>query len=429
MSWGWGMSEFPENWTQVLLSEIAEIEMGQSPDSRSYNDEGIGIPFFQGKAEFGKLYPTVRKWCTVPKKIAEEGDILLSVRAPVGPTNLAAEMCCVGRGLAAIRAETPINQKYLLHYFRSIEPWLSQQGTGTTFTAIGGAFIRNLDVPLAPLPEQKRIADKLDALLGRVDTCQAHLARVPEILKRFRQSVLAAATSGRLTEGWRNEVKKNWGTHKLEELCSRVSVGHVGTTSKYYTSADEGIPFLRSQNIRPGKVDLSGLVYITRDFHNHLKKSQLQAGDLLIVRVGANRGDTCVLPSGFTEINCANIVFARPTKIFPAYLGLFFQSPSTQEEMLGKTVGGAQGVINTGVIGKIYVDVPPLEEQHEIVRRVERLFAFADRLEVRWQVAQARVGQLTPSLLAKAFRGELVEQREGEESAGRLVERGREGRR
>jgi len=89
------MSSFPDRWIPTSLSEIAFIQMGQSPDSRSYNDRGEGLPFFQGKAEFGKLFPKVRKWCTEPKKVADAGDILLSVRAPVGPTNLAAEQCCI----------------------------------------------------------------------------------------------------------------------------------------------------------------------------------------------------------------------------------------------------------------------------------------------------------------------------------------------
>ena len=158
------------------------------------------------------MYPTVQKWCTEPKKIAEANDILVSVRAPVGPTNLASERCCIGRGLAAIRAYAPMNQKYLLHHFRNIEPWLGQQGTGTTFKAISKNFLESLEVPIAPLPEQKRIADKLDSLLQKVDTCQEHLDRVPQIIDRFQQSVLAEAMSGRLTVDWRegNGIEGEW---------------------------------------------------------------------------------------------------------------------------------------------------------------------------------------------------------------------------
>ena len=227
--------------------DLLTIEMGQSPPSRSYNDIGEGLPFFQGKAEFGKLYPTVRKWCTEPKKVAETRDILLSVRAPVGPTNLASEKCCIGRGLAAIRIDKPLNQKYLLHYFRNIEPWLSEQGTGTTFSAISGAFIRSLDVPMAPLPEQKRIADKLDSLLARVDACQSQLERVPEILKRFRHSVLTQAISGDITLDWREtEDTSQWTYERAVDVCEKVQSG--GTPREGFIDK-AGVPFLKVYNI------------------------------------------------------------------------------------------------------------------------------------------------------------------------------------
>jgi type I restriction enzyme, S subunit len=176
------MNHHPDRFISASLSEIAAIQMGKSPDSSNYNDKGEGLPFFQGKAEFGKLFPTVRKWCTDPKKIAEAGDILLSVRAPVGPTNLATDRSCIGRGLAAIQAYDPFYQKYLLYYFRNIQTWLAEQGTGTIFAAIGGDFIRKLEFPLAPLNEQKRIADKLDRLLAKVDACRERCDRIPLIL-------------------------------------------------------------------------------------------------------------------------------------------------------------------------------------------------------------------------------------------------------
>ncbi|MWL64339.1 4'-phosphopantetheinyl transferase, partial [Escherichia coli] len=133
------------------LPEIADINMGQSPSSSDVNEHGEGIVFFQGKAEFGKLYPTPKKYCTKPTKIASAGDILLSVRAPVGPTNLANQSTAIGRGLAAISAYHGLMEsRYLLYFFKCIEPWLSTQGTGSTFKAISGQFIRDLQSPVPP---------------------------------------------------------------------------------------------------------------------------------------------------------------------------------------------------------------------------------------------------------------------------------------
>ena len=132
----------------VKLKDVCTIIAGQSPESRYYNTDGIGIPFFQGKADFGELYPEIRVFCSKPNKIAEKDDILLSVRAPVGPTNLAPCRVCIGRGLTAIRPSSQLNLKYLLHYFRYFEAQLQRKGTGTTFKAITQDVVKNLVIPI-----------------------------------------------------------------------------------------------------------------------------------------------------------------------------------------------------------------------------------------------------------------------------------------
>jgi len=199
------MSGLPEGWAQISLSEISLIEMGQSPSSETYNKEGVGLPFFQGKAEFRETYPEIKKWCSNPTKIAESGDILLSIRAPVGPTNLAPAQCCIGRGLAGIRCEQGLNQNYLFYFFKNIEPWLSVQGTGSTFAAISGQFIKEISVPLAPANEQTRIVAKLEELLSDLDAGVAELKAAQKKLGQYRQSLLRAAVEGKLTQHWREQ--------------------------------------------------------------------------------------------------------------------------------------------------------------------------------------------------------------------------------
>ena len=151
-----------ENYSFLELADLTEIIAGQSPPSDSYNKQGIGLPFFQGKTDFGILNPTVKSWCSKPIKIAEPNDILISVRAPVGPTNLNNVKSCIGRGLAAIRCKKNIDKNYLLHYLRSIEKKLADNATGSTFSAITIKDLKIVKVPLPPLKEQKRIATLLD---------------------------------------------------------------------------------------------------------------------------------------------------------------------------------------------------------------------------------------------------------------------------
>ena len=128
--------ELPEGWEITKLPQIAEINMGQSPPGKSYNNRGEGFPFFQGKLDFRDRYPRVRIWCNHPKKIADPGDVLISVRAPVGPTNIADQTCAIGRGLAVIKPQGGVPSEFILFALRLIEPDLALSGAGSTFTAI-----------------------------------------------------------------------------------------------------------------------------------------------------------------------------------------------------------------------------------------------------------------------------------------------------
>jgi type I restriction enzyme S subunit len=161
------------------------------------------------------------------------------------------------------------------------------------------------------------------------------------------------------------DLPDTWTQQPLENLCERVSVGHVGETSSFFTESD-GIPFIRSQNVRPNRVDLSDIKFITKDFHAKSKKSQLHGGDLLIVRVGQNRGDCAVLPADLGAVNCANIVFARPDSRYSDFLGIYFNTPKGHDALLSVSSGSAQLVLNTKAIAKIQVPVPPASEAEAI---------------------------------------------------------------
>ena len=133
----------PQGWSRCCLTDFTDIVMGQSPTSDTYNKSGSGIPFFQGKAEFGAIYPTVAKYCSAPNKIALVGATLLSIRAPVGPTNLAKEKCCIGRGLAAIHPAGGISPMFVLFLLRSIETDLSKKVRAPHFPQLTNSLQRN----------------------------------------------------------------------------------------------------------------------------------------------------------------------------------------------------------------------------------------------------------------------------------------------
>ncbi|MBQ8841809.1 MAG: restriction endonuclease subunit S, partial [Ruminiclostridium sp.] len=166
------------------LSAICEINMGQSPESSSYNEVRNGLPFFQGNADFGEIHPSVRVWCTEPKKIAKCNDILISVRAPIGALNIANIECCIGRGLAALTVNDKIcSREFLWYALESNVDLLVSKGTGSTFKAIGKNVLYDLEIPLPPLETQKQIAKTLDKVTDLINKRKQQLEKLDELVK------------------------------------------------------------------------------------------------------------------------------------------------------------------------------------------------------------------------------------------------------
>ena len=166
------------------LEEICAINMGQSPDSSTYNEDGNGLPFFQGNADFGEIYPAVRMWCSEPTKIAREKDILISVRAPIGALNIANCECCIGRGLAALTVNEDIcAQEYLWHVLSGKVDELNSKGTGSTFKAINKKTLSETEIPLPPIDEQRKIAAILDKVSDLIAKRQQQLDKLDEAVK------------------------------------------------------------------------------------------------------------------------------------------------------------------------------------------------------------------------------------------------------
>jgi type I restriction enzyme S subunit len=211
--------ELPEGWALTSLEESFDIVLGQSPPSSTYNLNGSGLPFYQGKSEFGNLYPTPQKWCIAPKKISERGDVLISVRAPVGPTNICSEKSCIGRGLAAIRPLGGIETFFTLYLMRAFENIIAGKGTGTTFSAITGDKLKKFHAPIPPLPEQRAIVSKIEQLFSDLDNGMENFKKAKEQLKIYRQAVLKKAFEGELTRKWREERTD---LPSVEELLQQI---------------------------------------------------------------------------------------------------------------------------------------------------------------------------------------------------------------
>jgi type I restriction enzyme S subunit len=347
----------------------------------------------------------------------------------------------INQDLKALLLADEIHKTYVEHFWRSSATHIQSLGTGTTVQGIRLEDIRELEIPLAPLPEQKRIADKLDSVLARVDACRDRLDRLPALLKRFRQSILAAATSGQLTEDWRTETQQfgaatnddlppGWKWSSPENIKSKdkyaLAIGPFGSNLKVPDYRPEGIPLVFVREIRARQFGGSATKYVTEEKAKELSAHSISGGDLLITKMGDPPGDTAIYPSNASPavITADCIKFKVDEQVASCmFIQVVMESPQTKIRLQEITAGVAQQKISLQRFKGFPLPLAPIPEQTEIVRRVEILFAFADRLETHLATARRQVGQLTPALLAKAFRGELVAQDPADEPAAELLKR------
>ena len=477
------MSELPENWGSCEIGDVAKVVGGGTPssgDPTNFTKKG-GIPWITPAdlSKYKDIYIrrgarnlTEKGLRESSAKIIPAGSVLFSSRAPVGYVVIASNDVTTNQGFKSFILPEDLDNRFVYYYLRHIKPIAEGMATGTTFKELSGANAARLPFTIAPLPEQKRIADKLDSLLARVDACQEHLARVPAILKRFRQSVLAAAFRGELVEQdpknepaseliyrlqyerrkkWEEskainkkeyveidfpnlrelpELPDGWAWATPEQLASTdhyaLAIGPFGSSLMVKDYTEEGVPLIFVRNIRSGVFLGSNTSYISLEKADELRAHKVVSGDILITKMGDPPGDAFLYPDGMPNAIATSDCLKwslSPLLFDKRFFVHAIHSPFVKYQIAQITKGVAQQKMSLARFKTIAIPVPPLAEQHEIVRRVEKLFAFADRLEARWKTAQALTAQLTPSLLAKAFRGELVPQDPDDEPASALLAR------
>ena len=278
---------------------------------------------------------------------------------------------------------------------------------------------------LAPLNEQRRIVDKLDRIGDRNRTARNELSHIPKLIARYKQAVLAAACSGKLTEDWRQTTnQKPWIYKRAADVCEKVQSG--GTPREGFIQC-LGIPFLKVYNIVDQKIAFEDRPqFVTESIHNGvLAKSRTQPNDVLMNIVGPPLGKVAIVPDSFPEWNINQaITLFRPSKnITTEFIYYFLCSGISTSEIINETRGSAGQVnISLSQCRDFIFPVPSLEEQKEIVRRVEKMFEKIDLMEQEYQKAAKLCDRLEQATLAKAFRGELVPQDPDDEPASVLLE-------
>jgi type I restriction enzyme S subunit len=452
--------ELPDGWVDCEVGDIARIVGGGTPTSKIPSNFSVesGVPWLtpadlsdhQGiYISHGKRYLTSQGYATSSAKLMPKGSVLFSSRAPIGYVAVAENEICTNQGFKSFVCSRGIWPEYLYFWLKYAKPLAEQLASGTTFAEISGTNAARIPLCLAPTREQQRIAVKLEKLLNKVDVCQKRLTTIPMFLKRLRQSVLAAACSGRLTVDWREEqpnisIVEQLGddSDALPSNWRSVCVGDVIENLKYGTSqkcgyTKHGVPVLRIPNVLNGVIDQTDLKYAQLP-PKEFEQLRLQVGDILLIR--SNGSVSLVGRSALVREQERGLAYAgylirlRPnrSRVESGFLNFAFGSFDVrlQIELEARSTSGVNN-INSEEVRALRLSLPPLAEQREIVRRVKGLFALADTIEDRYREAQKRVDHLSQSILAKAFQGDLVPteaelaKAEGRsfESAEKLLER------
>lgn len=435
------LDSLPETWVAVRggdyaineKDDIVDGPFGSNLKSSEYVDSGVPIARLQNVKRFNFIdknikFVTDEKALFLQRHSFKAGDILITkLGDPLGLACIVPKPFTQGiivADLVRLRHDSQISSAKFLTYLLNSELVIKQIAVhvkGTTRPRINLSVIRGLQLPLPPLAEQKVIADKLDELLAQVESTKARLDAIPAILKSFRQSLLAAAVSGKLTEEWRgtsdyqsiNEyfsAPRCWEKSKIEFVVEYVTSGSRGW-AKYYS--DSGSIFIRSQDINSDELKIEDAAFVSLPDQVEGRRTKVQKEDLLITITGANVTKCARIKDSIEEAYISQHVALLRLKDTSnsVFIELMLKAQNVGRKQLTEMAyGGGKPGLNLQNIKDVEFALPKLKEQTEIIRRVEELLAFADKVEAQVNAAQLRVNNLTQSILAKAFRGELTQE-------------------
>lgn len=354
----------------MKLRELCTIQSGGTP-SRSKPEfwENGSIPWVKISDFDGKYVSHTEEKITEcgllssSAKVFPKGTLLYTIFATLGEVCILDIDAATNQAIAGITIKNDnVDEDYLFYFLTSLKTYVNRIGRGVAQNNINMSILREIEVPLPSIVRQKRIAD----ILGKADQL---------IEKKERQLItLDELVKSRFVEMFGDPISHldRGETKQLDRIAERITVGFVGEASNDYVEA--GVPYLRTQNVRVNHIDLEGLIYVNESFHKKNSKSIIRPGDIVISRVGANRGMAAVIPESLPEANIANcLIVGRTNLIDSCYLAFYLNMSYGKRPQFGASVGSAQGVVNTSVLKKWEIYVPEKKEQKEFVEYVNQV--------------------------------------------------------
>ena len=447
-------TDLPEGWATIALGEVVSSAKGKKPPDLLPERHAASVPYIDIRAfETGQYREFT---ATESAKLASEGSLLIVWDG--ARSGLVGRMPCdgaVGSTLAVLHPRL-IDTDYLQYFLQANFDFINSNTRGTGIPHVDPGTLWNVEFPVAPLAEQERIVAKVEELLARVNAARARLDKLPAILKRFRQSVLAAACSGQLTADWRDqqlaepadvalarsakmvdtksirhlvrrgteglptadipEIPSTWASRSVRQLVEAGAIvdfqdGNHGSLYPRSTDfGDSGVKFLTAAQVFDNRVLLDEAPLLKREKAKVLRIGFAQPMDVLLTH-NATVGRVAILPKYEGKVILGTSVTyyrANADVLLPEYLCFAMQGQVWQDQLRSVMEQTTRNQVSVTKQVEFLLLIPPIEEQREIVRRVEALFALADKIDARIQAASARVEKTTQAILAKAFRGELV---------------------
>lgn len=420
------INEFPPAWASTKVGDICNLLNGRAYKKDELLQNGkykvlrVGNLFTNPHWFYSDLELEENKYC-------DNGDLLYAWSASFGPYIWDGNKVIYHYHIWKVEfPEELISKKFLRAYFDwDKEVIKREQGSGSTMTHVTKKSMEERSIPLPPLNEQRRIADKLDNTLAAVEACKQKLNNAAEIIQRFRQSVLAAAVSGELTREWREERGidlENWNFEPLGSLVD-IKTGPFGSSLHKSDYISGGTPIINPKHISNGKILHEKNTTVGDSDTERLKEFSLLPGDVILGRRGEMGRAACIgLQEAGWICGTGSLILRQKGSLQPEFLQLYLSSPSTIRTLESRSVGSTMVNLNQGILKKIVMPVPSKEEQSVIQLKVIKMQQKADEIHTLIINSYQNSEMLCRALIAKAFRGELVPQDPNDEPASVLLE-------
>lgn len=389
------IGEIPNDWDLKEVQDIFEVKTGTTPSTKNpeYWENGSVIwitPADMSKMTGITISDSARKVTTKALKesnlnVIPKKSIILSTRAPVGYVALTSDDTTFNQGCKGIIPKDPdeTNTLFYSYYLLSKNNRLQHLSGGSTFKELAKDTLMRINLPIPPIDEQKKIAEILSSTDQAIQKSDEIIGKTEQLKRGIIQKLLTEGIGhDEFNDSVIGRIPTDWGVERLGNI-TKVTVGHVGPISQYYTESNEGIPLVSTTNISDNGMDLKNLKFVSKEFDEKHKKSKVFFKDLIIARHGAS-GSASLVPAELNEAQSLNVVIVRTSHNFDSkYLEYLFNYGLVKTRLAGWKSGSVQGVVNTQVLEKFKIPIPTLPEQEKIV-------SIASSIDEKYQIELKR---------------------------------------